>query len=403
MDDHHKRLFFEMLSLETVSRDVTTPVKDSDKMVGLLEREFERLGFSTEVIEYEEGFPLVFASLETGARDTVLFLVHYDVVPPGEGWDTNPFTPVERDGKIFARGASDDKGGIIALLMALSTLSEKNYRDVKYNIKVLVLGDEEIGSPHGLCELLERDPQKIGADVSLVMDCGTSGVMVGCSGVLSGTITIHGRGGHSAYPHKASNPIDTIPTLLQKLESFSKSEESRVSTIALAPPESPRDRVWNRFTVTRLVAGDKLNVIPETATLGFNWRFIPEEDPEERKKDLVRLVREWANTVLESENGSFAFSMDLGIGRKGYWTDPENRFVASLANAVARETGTSPRTYCELGATDGIHVHHSLGIPAIGYGPIDEDSGYHGPNEFVRIDTLDRVAGVVSRFLKTQS
>ncbi len=116
-------------------------------------------------VDVPDEAPSVFAEYP-GAGPTVLLYAHYDVQPaPLEGWDTDPFTPVVRDGRLYGRGAADDKSGIVAHLAALRANSKRPH------VKVLIEGSEENGRQK-LLEVVDRDPELMRADVFVVADGG---------------------------------------------------------------------------------------------------------------------------------------------------------------------------------------------------------------------------------------
>ena len=116
-------------------------------------------------VDVPDEAPSVFAEYP-GPGPTVLLYAHYDVQPaPPDGWDTDPFTPVVRDGRLYGRGAADDKSGIVAHLAALRANGKRPH------VKVLIEGSEENGRQK-LLEVVDRDPELMRADVFVVADGG---------------------------------------------------------------------------------------------------------------------------------------------------------------------------------------------------------------------------------------
>ncbi|MDI6847828.1 MAG: M20/M25/M40 family metallo-hydrolase, partial [Candidatus Bathyarchaeia archaeon] len=116
----------------------------------LVEKMMQEIGLSTKIFHEEKGNPVVYGEIKSKKSDrTLLFYDHYDVQPPEplEKWMYEPFSGKISDGKIYGRGASDNKGNLVSRLKAVQALLEVT-GDVPVNIKFFVEGEEEIGSPH---------------------------------------------------------------------------------------------------------------------------------------------------------------------------------------------------------------------------------------------------------------
>ncbi len=387
-----ERLLRELIKFKTVSLNYDKKIEDSHVLVDFLETQLKSLGLRVEIFEKRDDMPIIYASLDNGVNKTVSFITHYDVVPAGDGWNTDPFVPVKKEGKIYGRGASDDKGGIAAFIEAMKELLDKN-DNMKINVKFLCFGDEEIGGLCGVKYMLEKHREIMACDVAYVLDASTSAVGIGCSTSLSGKVVVEGKGGHAAYPFKCKNAAEHAILLGKKLMEFGKIESKHVSKKLKAMPNPISEYIWNRLSVTVINSGEKPNVIPGSAEIKFNWRLIPEENVEMRKGELAEKFEEWKKELDIDAKLSF---QDAHLG---YAVDENNPFVLKLRKAVEKVCGCVPQACIELGATDGATIFHALKIPTISYGPIDDDCNFHGANEFIRTETLDRVKNVIKAFL----
>jgi len=133
-----------------------------------------RIGFDARLLDLPGAAPLVFAErpAQPGAP-TVLLYAHYDVQPPGpeDGWTSPPYTPVERDGRLFGRGAADDKAGVVMHAAALAALGA----DLRAGVRLLVEGAEEVGAG-ALEDLVRARPDLVAADAMVIADVGNVAV-----------------------------------------------------------------------------------------------------------------------------------------------------------------------------------------------------------------------------------
>ena len=185
----------------------------------------EKCSFDAELIE-TPGHPLVIAEKKvSGNKPTVLIYGHYDVQPvdPIDAWESDPFTPTERNGRVYARGAVDDKGQIFYAMVALRALAELD-RPLPVNVKFCIEGEEEANSV-GLTAVLPKIKDRLRAESLLVVDFDaydetTPAISLGARGILSMDISLTGSKGdlHSGLCGGiAYNPNRALVELLSKL------------------------------------------------------------------------------------------------------------------------------------------------------------------------------------------
>ncbi len=357
--------------------------KDYEECANFIAESLRNLGFETKIVDGGDGTrakPNVMAEKNTGEGNTILYSSHFDVVPVDDNWHTDPWQLTERDGKLFGRGSSDDKGAIAAFLSAMADI------EPKVGIKVLFTCDEEIGGEDGLGFITKNYADWL-KDVSLawIADSSTEFVGIGSSGVLGGKIVVHGKGGHAGYPHKANNAVHRLLEFLTEIREYEKIAAQKRS-VAKSPPNCPYPEVWGRFSITMLSAGVKTNVIPETAEARFDLRFLPEEKRDDVKKEFKNFFEK-----IREKTGIDA-RLEFLYGHQGYLqeiTPAVERFRAKIERAF-EDIGFA----AELGGNDGPFLHN-LGIPTIAFGAIDSDSRFHMPDEFIRIETLKKMVEAI--------
>ena len=159
-----------LLRMQSVSSD-STKREDLERCGRFLEKLLKDWGFSTQWI-YAQGYGSLVSEAEGKKEPTLLFYGHYDVQPAlkEDGWTNPPFEPVIQSGAIVCRGASDDKGQLVAFLYGLEAY-RRTYGSFPCRVRILLEGAEEIGSP-GFEEVLREKAELIHADFAIVADCG---------------------------------------------------------------------------------------------------------------------------------------------------------------------------------------------------------------------------------------
>jgi succinyl-diaminopimelate desuccinylase len=255
----------------------------------------------------------------------------------------------------------------------------------------LITPDEEVGGELGLGYLINEVGIK--GDEALIVDAGTEFLSIGASGVVNGTITVKGIQGHAGSPHKCLNALQGMGRLIVELQKFQDFREHRLSRLN-APPGSIKEKIWGRFSVTMLKSGVKSNIIPAEAEATFDMRLIPEESTIQAQNELKCFLE---NTSLGDSRYKVNLNFDLTGGN--YYTDPQLPFVQNFKKAVEKVTGKNLVLAAELGGNDGRYTNRK-NIPTISYGPLAEDTHYHGVNEFVWLKDLRNVRDSIAVYLE---
>jgi succinyl-diaminopimelate desuccinylase len=259
------------------------------------------------------------------------FAGHLDVVPPGEGWTSDPFRPEIRGGLLHGRGAVDMKGGIAAFVAACAGLDGHRGR-----ISLLITGDEEGPATFGTKAIMAWMAERgIRPDMILIGEPTSEArlgdvVKIGRRGTVNMWISVPGLQGHVAYPHRADNPVPKLARLLTALDSLHLDDgtetfqPSNLEITSLATPTSAT------------------NIIPGAATAQLNIRF----NNRHRGEDLVALVREIA------EREAPGATVEAKISGEAFLTPP-GRLYALVTEAIREETGIEPELSTAGGTSDG--------------------------------------------------
>ncbi|PXW65812.1 succinyldiaminopimelate desuccinylase [Methylobacterium sp. B4] len=347
-----------------------------------------RAGFSVERPVFSEaGTPDIenlYARIGT-TGPVLVFAGHTDVVPPGEAasWTQGPFSGAVVDGFLYGRGAVDMKGGIACMLAATLAFLDARGPNFGGSIAFLITGDEEGPAVNGTVKLLawakaraERFDHCLLGEPTNPDTLGEM-IKIGRRGSLTGRITVHGRQGHVAYPHRAENPI---PGLLR---------------LASALIAEPLDGGTAHFDASNLefttidVGNPATNVIPASAKAVFNVRFNDDWTAETLGAEI--------RTRLEAAAGSAVrFSLDLQPSNSPAFLTRPDAFVDLVADAIQAETGRRPALSTTGGTSDARFIKDAC--PVIEFGLVGRTM--HETDERVALADLERLTAIYGRVLE---
>lgn len=419
-----------------------TELAQSAEMVGVLARE---AGFpEVETIQPESGYPAVLASWTVDpAASTVLMLSHHDVQPVNfrSDWKSDPWELQERDGRLFARGAADDKGGVIAQIMAVKAWARACGKP-PVNVKLLVEGEEEIGSKN-LISMAEKNRHRLHADALLVCDtenievghpsltCSLRGVVTLKVSVKSAAIPAHSgtAGGALADPaialgwllgklcwNRGPIPVaglyDGVRPVTEAERTVYRSlpgDEQAVRrdlqvlpgvSLALELGKNFHEQTWRRPAVTVIaleassLAQASNQVLPKAEAI-ISCRIVPDQEPSRVAQALSEFLRQplpWGVAVEVEE---------LGAPVKWWRTDPEGPAFQAAMESLEEGFGVRPvATGC--GGTIGfIEPLEKLlgGAPALLFGIEDPASNAHAPNESLHLGDWRKLTRSLAGFL----
>ena len=315
------------------------------------------------------------------AIKTVVFAGHTDVVPTGPlaQWTSDPFTPTERDGKLYGRGASDMKTSIAAFVVAVEQFLAAR-PDAPLNIALLLTSDEEGPAVDGtvvVCEQLKARGEKLDwcivGEPTAVQRTGDM-IKNGRRGTLSGRLTVHGIQGHIAYPHLARNPIHDLAPALAELVAIRWDEGS-----AFFPPTS-----WQ---ISNIHGGTGAsNIIPGQLVVDFNFRFCTESTPESLQSRL--------EAVLKKHGVDYDLAWTLG--GLPFLTEPGD-LVTAVQSAIRAETGLETELSTTGGTSDGRFIAQ-ICPQVIELGP--PNASIHKIDEHIALADIEPLTNIYRRVLE---
>ncbi len=452
----------ELLAIPNVASDTENIQKNAEHLVEMLEAR----GIATHLFPITGRGPVVFGKLEApDAKRTVIFYAHYDGQPvDAAAWtDGKPFDPVLRSGaieaggkridfpapdargvaiyqddwRIYARSASDDKSPIVAILSALDAL-RANHIPLGVNLKFILEGEEEAGSPH-LQQALELHKNLLGADLLITCDgpvhpSGRPLIFFGARGDIGLEVTVYGpvRALHSGhYGNWAPNPAMELAQLLggmkdedgrvlingyyddvtplnesekRALEAMPANDAELKKELGIAKPEGGGKKLTELLMEPSLnirglrsayVGAQAQNVVPDTAEASLDARLVKGEDPKAKFDQIKAFIERRGFYVIDREptmeerqtHPKIAKVVDEG-GYRASRTSMELPVSQALIQLLQDATGGKIVVAPQLGGSVPMYIFEDLGLPWIGVPIVNYDNHQHSSDENLRLGNL---------------
>ena len=396
---------------------------DCRKAAKSLLAELKRIGMENAHLIETEGHPLVYADwLHAAGKPTVIIYGHYDVQPPDplDEWLTPPFEPTERNGNLYARGAVDDKGQVVAQVKALESLVAVNHA-LPLNVRVIFEGEEEVGG-EGIANYVASKPADLEADFALVCDSelfapGLPTLCVGLRGMIYTEIEVRGAKNdlHSGmYGGAAPNPFFALTHIIAKLKDenghilipgffdevvvpsaeelaawrklpFDEEEYRRneVGSTQLTgePGYSVLERTWARPSLDvhgmpgGFIGTGAKTVIPAKAQAKVSMRLVPNQTPAK----AFALYKSYVEKIVPP-----GVSVDVRLIHAGEacLISVDNRYVQAATRAL-HEVWGKDTVFIRSGGSIPIvgDFERNLGLPSVLMGFGLPDDNLHAPNE----------------------
>ena len=395
-------------------------------------------GFATEILS-TGGQPAVVAERAGQSDRTLLIYNHYDVQPaePLELWTSPPFEATRRDGKLFGRGVSDDKGHLVARLFAIDAMLA-TWGELPCRVKFVIEGEEEIGSVH-LPAFVREHRGRLKADACLwefgsvdhrevpMQYAGLRGICYVELSVETASIDVHSGLGGSIFPNAAWRLTWALATLKDRNERIRipghydsvRPPTARDRELMAALPDVA-DEYRERYGVPQFLrgleggvdlriaevfeptcticglnsgyqgAGSK-TVLPAQASAKVDFRLVPDQMPE----DVLRNLR----AHLDAEGFPDVMITHLGGGPAGR-SDPDDPFLRLVSETAEPVYGVPMQVVPMIGGSGPNHAFiHELGVPVACAGLGHPDTRAHAPDENIRIDLYLKHARHVARIM----
>ena len=420
---------FDFLRFPSVST-ASEHAEDVKACGEFLVKKLTSMGLAVELHQTPKHPVVVARNEHQEGRKTVLVYGHYDVQPvdPVELWDSPPFEPEIRDGRIWGRGSTDNKGQMMAHVLGVEQLI-KEKGELPVNLIFLFEGEEEIGSPN-LVPFLEQHKEELACDIIAVSDTGmvARGVPTmgyGLRGITCCEVTVKGPKGdlHSGvYGGAVANPATAVARLVaslhdedgkiaidgfyddvKPLENWEREMWAQVPGMSEADmlevtgsPEvfgeqgySSAERLWSRPTaeVNGIGSGyqgeGSKTVLPAEAMAKFSFRLVPNQDPADISKKVQAHLEKHAPAGVTVE-------VEVGHDGKPYYSDPNSVYGKAGQAALEKAFGKKPVLIREGGSIPIIKdMQDILGADSLLLGLALPDCQIHAPNENFYVENFE--------------
>ncbi|WAL39626.1 MULTISPECIES: M20 family metallopeptidase [Brevibacterium] len=363
------------LTVQFVNAGGENPPGDEQGSVDALTIAAAAAGLASKTEEVAPGRPNLTVDLPGGKGPGLMFLGHSDVVPAGTGWTGDPFAATVAGGRITGRGACDMKGGLAAVLAAMSALREEGValsgpvslvctvdeEDLDLGIRAYVA--QESALPAG------RRRRWAGCVVAEPTNLET---VIACRGDAYFRIRVRGVPAHSGRPEDGRNAIDAAARIVDLIRADH-------AALAAAPEDLIGAGTWNVGTIE---GGQATTTVPAHCNLTADRRLLPGEDPEAIRVELVRRIEAAGIT-----GDGIAVEVEEAMFMPGFRTAADHPLTAA-AGAALRAVGREPRLSGWTAACDGGFIDRDLGVPTVVLGPGDLNAQAHQVDERVEVDDL---------------
>ena len=366
------------LTQKVISINSENPPGNELALAKFIEKDMRSLGLQVKTYTYAKNRPNIVATLKgalpraKAAKEAILLTPHFDTVPIGKGWKHKPLSGKILNGKLYGRGASDDKGNLASCMEVMRSLVEDKVKLDKDVIMAATV-DEETGSHYGIIPLLEQKILK--PKVALIMDSDEFDAIIAQKGLIHSRIQIFGKKAHGAYNWRGVSAIEVAARVINKLK---KVKWKYTKHPMLHAPT---------MNVGVIHGGEKVNMVCDFCEFALDTRFVPGMVP----KDILKKIR----AVIKSETDRFKIEIDdLQLP---YEINRKHPFVKTYLQ-TAKAMGFEAVVKGSEGATVmTFFKKHRIPAFATGFGA---NGTAHTNDEYIFVRSLYRGTQVLEKFVK---
>ncbi len=363
--DEAVELLKKLVSVNTVN-----PPGNEINLKPVVEKAFKDLGMKVEIVEGKKGRASFIGKIGSGTP-SIGFFPHFDVVPAGDGWVTDPFTPVIKNGKMYGRGTEDSKGNFASSWAAIKAFLAL-HKKFKGTIYLLGCADEEMGSTWGVHYLLEKGFR---VDYAIVPDGGyIDKIIVGEKGAIRLKIKSYGKQAHGSTPHHGINAVENLIDFLQKIREI---DLEKFSYNKLFSPVSRN--------IGTIKGGHAVNIVPAYAEAEIDFRL---PIGVEKEHILERIHEEEKKLTKQNKNVKIEIEESLSV--KPHITQKDSPLIKAFLKKK-KKAGIKMRIGTMGGITDAKPLSLA-GISTLVHSMDDGNDVAHNANEYIKLENLKTAA-----------
>ena len=377
-----------MSALDILQKLVEFPTYESDGMracAEFLSNELTRLGFRVKVDKLSNVY---------GSRDFVhgdgafLLNTHFDTVPQSKRWTRNALQVSVEGDRIYGLGTADSKGGIAAIIHALTDLDECRFKKLEvlfsnYEDNTAVLDEKRwLGTPYFLAH--NRLEARTGINAEGTVQDNRFMVSLGCGGRVAFDVTVIGKEAHTAEPSWRTLGRNAIYDMMKVIEALRKMPGAKMTI----DDYSTR----TELNVSVIQGGTAINIVPGECKIECERRVLPNEDWDEVKKMVENILR----TLRDVEFKVFFYEP-----QRSYLLDRADPLVGLAVASVQQTLGYSPKFRVDSGRTDSNYLDQLAGVKTFIMGPGEGFAVEHKPDEYVSAKRIEEFSRMMRSMLST--
>ena len=344
----------------------TTADKGELAAAEIISAELSRFGIESRIESWDKTRANITAHVKSsGQKGALLFASHLDVVPAGDAnWSNPPFTAVESDGRIYGRGSADMKGGIAAIVTAISRIVDAG---TKLHGDIILLGAAGEETDSCGARRFVRDPATLpGLAGAVITEPTDFKIITAHRGIFWLKVQTLGRSAHSSTPHLGVNAITSMRAVLNELQNFK------------IPFEPHKLLGQCSMSINTIAGGEAINVVPDKCKIEIDIRTVPGQNEQDIIDDLKKIFAE-----LKQKNPQFDAAVSIIRQVGALETDSGCDFVKAFCSAVGINETTA------VGFTTDGPYFASLGVPVVIFGP-GKPNLAHQPDEYIDISDVEK-------------
>jgi acetylornithine deacetylase/succinyl-diaminopimelate desuccinylase family protein len=348
-----------------IEKDTTNPPGNEYRAAEVVKEFFEKYDIKYKIFEKEKGRTNIIGYIGKG-KEKLFIACHLDTVPVGNGWKTNPFKAVEKFGRIYGRGASDNKGPLASILITAKRLKAVENR-LKGRVLIAGVADEERGSEFGVKFLLNKN--LINPEYAIIPDVGhrMKVIDVAEKGLLFLRITSYGKQAHGSRPERGVNAVWNMIDFLNLFRNYKMNFKKHP---LLSDPT---------INLGAIKGGETFNMVPSKCEAYIDIRYLPSQSSQEIIEDVKKMIN-----FVKKRNKKAKFKIEI-FDKQSPMDIQDNILINLIKRNSKKILGFEPKNHGMSGSTV-TKFFAKKGIKAVGYGSGSECA--HMANEYVEIKDL---------------